>query len=188
MRSNCRTFNVTLRGMESYDMKDSDTESNITHSGVMKYIMSFVAEKFHPSLALNLVTATLYDYLISRNEFVVALEKQLVGSDVGSHAHVNLFELSGLRTYIWGADTSRPFGVQQEIACPNCGYIAPWQRRNDIAVDPKLAVYLKCRSCKKPGPMQEIPLGLTPIHNQAAQKWYYHFANVCNGQLVFFQN
>lgn len=161
------------------------TELNITSSGILKYIMSFVAEKFHPSLALNLVTATLYDYIISRNEFVVALQKHLVGSDVGSHAHVNVFEMSGLRTFIWGADSSRPFGVQQETMCPNCGYIAPWQRRNDVDVDPKKIVYLKCRSCKKPGPMQDIPSGLTPIHSQAGQKWYFYYSNNRNGRLVF---
>lgn len=162
------------------------TETNNPCRGVFNYIMSFVASQFHPSLALNLITATLYDFYISRKDFVVALQRQLSGSDVGSHAHVNVFQMRGLLTFIWGTDTSRPFGVNQATACPNCGYIVPWQRRNDIASDPKKIVHLKCCLCKKQGPIQEIPLGLAQIHDQAAQKWYMQFTEFSNGRLAFF--
>lgn len=186
MPSNYRAYNYSLRGMVSYTMDITFTNLTPPCSGIFKYIMSFVASKFHPSLALCLITSTLYDFHVSRKDFVVALERHLAGSDVGSHAYVNVFQMRGLLTFIWGTDTSRPFGVNQATACPNCGYIVPWQRRNDIASDPKHIVHLKCRLCKKPGPIQEIPLGLAPIHDQSAQKWYMQFTEFSNGRLAFF--
>lgn len=144
-------------------------------SGIVEQIISFEAEKFQPTLALNLVTQTLYDHYLNRKEFHRALEKNLTGSDVGSHAHIHVFNIDGYQTYIWGSDTSRPFGVHLPVTCDNCGLYSPWQRSTARRTnDPKKSITLRCRLCKAKCPMHtiDIPEGLQPIHEQTAQKWY----------------
>lgn len=147
--------------------------------------MSFGAVKFHPSLALNLVTATLYDFYVSRKKFEHALEKHLVGSDVGSHACINLFSLDGWRIYTWGSDSTRPFGVVPRAMCDNCGSVAPWRRKHDPHDMSKSRVSLKCRVCNASGGTHVMPSGLQPIHVQAAQKWYFRDHPLKNGSISF---
>lgn len=137
--------------------------------------MSFVAEKFQPSLATHLVTETLYEIFMSRKSFVHALEKHLAGSDVGSHAHINLFSVNGWRTYIWGSGTSRPYGTLPDISCIKCGLILPWRKDFDgkSSKNSSGTVNLRCRLCKYRYGTVVCPSGLQPIHEKSAQKWYY---------------
>lgn len=138
-------------------------------SGYISFVLSFVAPKFHPSMASPIILSVLYDHYMLRKSFPLALRSGIPYSSIGSHADILLFSMKKTVRFLWGNDTSRPFGLYPPAICPNevCCQVLPWTSRS-VSTD---LVTLKCRHCKHVLRFPK-PEGLTSVSIKHGHKWY----------------
>ena len=107
----------------------------------MRYVLSFVTGRFHPVICATLLIQLLSAHYLSRKHFHQTLILSLPYSDVGSHAHTNIFSADSALTHVWGTNASRPFGIRLLTACSACKMPVPWTMRDQCADK----VVLRCK-------------------------------------------
>lgn len=137
--------------------------------GYLRYVLSFTAQNFQPYITTQFLGSVLTDHFVFRRRFLLALETNLVYTAIGSHAHVNVFCKEKVSTYIWGSNTSRPYGQLAPSVCHTCGLPFPWTTSRTSGN----TTVLKCKKCGIATSMTfQMPDDLQPLQARPCHKWY----------------